>query len=89
MGLIALFLGNGIAKEWGTDPKELIKEGMSMMRDGGKEKEDPGTTPSVPTDPEKPGEVVKLSPSQKAATDKVKEDKELSTDIAQHAKDTK
>ena len=36
MGLIALFLGAGGAKEWGVDPKKLMKEGMDMMKDAGK-----------------------------------------------------
>ena len=36
MGIIALFLGNAVAKEWGMNPEKLFKEGMEMMKDGGK-----------------------------------------------------
>lgn len=96
MGLIALFLGNGIAKEWGMDPKELMKEGMNAMRDGGKEKEDPGTTPSVATDSEKPTSVTlplvekpKLSPGQGEATKNVMENKKLSQSITRHSESHK
>lgn len=36
IGIIALFLGNAVAKEWGMDPKKLLKEGVDMVKDGGK-----------------------------------------------------
>ncbi|MDP2103593.1 MAG: hypothetical protein Q8K26_01575, partial [Candidatus Gracilibacteria bacterium] len=70
MGLIALFLGNGIAKEWGMDPKELMKEGMSMMRDGGeKVGEAAQSAVTAVTGQEaggtKPGEVTVLTETQK------------------------
>lgn len=93
MALIALFLGVGVAKEWGMDPKKMVKEVGDMMKR--EEKATPaavaGTPAIVAESSEKPDDTPKLSPSQERAVDKVKSDSRIKTlfDIPREKKATK
>lgn len=100
LAILTLFLGAGVMKEWGMDPKALMNEGLDAIKKGGvgdPEKILPESqlpkddTSSKTPPPSKPEETPKenLTISQHTATEKVKGDTELSTDIDQHIKDTK
>lgn len=88
MALIAVFLGIGVAKEWGMDPKKMTKEVGDMM------KREVKTVPVVaaeasvitPVVSEKSGEELKLSPSQVRAMEKVNNDEDLKSRIEKHTK---
>lgn len=88
MALLALFLGVGVAKEWGMDPKKMVKEVGDMMKR--EEKTIPaavaGTPAIVVESSEKPIDKSKLSPSQERAAEKVNHDQDLKSRIEKHIK---
>lgn len=94
MGLIALFLGNGIAKEWGMDPKALIKEGMDAMKDGGKKAwEAAQSAVATVTGQEagavKPGETIILTETQKWFRESISKNIELEGKVKKFSEDKK
>lgn len=93
MALIALFLGAGVAKEWGIEPKKLFEEGAKALKEGGKKAGElaegvvPGATSALKPNDKQPE--VETNDTQKQFRERIMKDAPLSTRIDTFAADQK